>query len=336
MPIQFQCQSCQSTLRVPDNLAGRKVKCPKCGGVADVGPSNSGPASSARQPVSQAQDIPIKSSPQPLAEPLEVRVRSRKPVPVQKPEDEDWDVLEDQPSRSARSKSRRGEAISARPLDPPPPVQLEDEDEEDDVPRPRPFKRRRRNRPRKRSLAGWGWTRWLVAAVIYVVVGAGISIHMVITDHVQELIQDAVIWAVMMPISVIILIGSMFIASFIAGGIDFGDARTAIPKAFFLLAPINFISAAFPWFVSMFATLPFWIFGLILLFGLDVWETIFLMVVNWFLGTGAKILIGLIVLAMLFRAATMDMEEPPADDGGDEHIEAPIKNPPPNVRRLGR
>src|SRR6202022_1097593 len=67
MPIQFQCQSCRSTLRVPDNLAGRKVKCPKCAGVADV------PASDSR--VEQPQPV-MQSS----AEAEEVGVRAPSPA----------------------------------------------------------------------------------------------------------------------------------------------------------------------------------------------------------------------------------------------------------------
>ena len=30
MAIEFKCQSCQKTLRVPDEFAGRKAKCPNC------------------------------------------------------------------------------------------------------------------------------------------------------------------------------------------------------------------------------------------------------------------------------------------------------------------
>lgn len=30
MPISIKCKSCQSTLRVPETFAGKKVKCPKC------------------------------------------------------------------------------------------------------------------------------------------------------------------------------------------------------------------------------------------------------------------------------------------------------------------
>src|ERR1700722_3700703 len=36
MPEQVQCPSCKQKLRVPDNLLGKKVKCPKCATIFDA------------------------------------------------------------------------------------------------------------------------------------------------------------------------------------------------------------------------------------------------------------------------------------------------------------
>lgn len=36
MPIEFRCPDCQKLLRVPDESAGAKAKCPQCGTIADV------------------------------------------------------------------------------------------------------------------------------------------------------------------------------------------------------------------------------------------------------------------------------------------------------------
>ena len=36
MTIEFKCQGCQKTLRVPDEFAGRKAKCPSCQTVLQV------------------------------------------------------------------------------------------------------------------------------------------------------------------------------------------------------------------------------------------------------------------------------------------------------------
>ncbi len=148
--------------------------------------------------------------------------------------------------------------------------------------------------------------------------------------------MDGIGWAILMPVSVFLLIGSMFAASAIAGGIDFGDVRTAIPKAFFLLAPINFIGIVFPWYVSLFFTPPFWIIGLMVLYGLDLWETFFLMTINWFLSLGAKVLVVLIVIAML-HGAQMEKDKLAPDELEDQQIGVPFqKDPPKSNQRLRR
>jgi predicted Zn finger-like uncharacterized protein len=36
MAISFTCPSCESDLRLKDELAGRKVKCPRCGDVIAI------------------------------------------------------------------------------------------------------------------------------------------------------------------------------------------------------------------------------------------------------------------------------------------------------------
>jgi hypothetical protein len=269
----------------------------------------------------------------------EVRVRSRRPAPV--PEVEDAEELEKRPPRPVRSPSRREGAISTRPLRRNEPTDADDEDVEEarEVPRPRRLKRRNRKGPSRRSSPGsYGFIWWLVAGGIYLAVGAGVSFYKVAKGEVFELMMDGIGWAILMPVSVFLLIGSMFAASAIAGGIDFGDVRTAIPKAFFLLAPINFIGIVFPWYVSLFFTPPFWIIGLMVLYGLDLWETFFLMTINWFLSLGAKVLVVLIVIAML-HGAQMEKENLAPDELelDDQQIGAPFqKDPPKSTQRLRR
>jgi TM2 domain-containing membrane protein YozV len=36
MPIEVKCPSCERGLRVPDKVAGKRIKCPKCSGVVEV------------------------------------------------------------------------------------------------------------------------------------------------------------------------------------------------------------------------------------------------------------------------------------------------------------
>jgi len=332
MAIQLQCPSCRSTLQVPDYLAGRKVRCPKCRGVADVGPLLAGaPPASLAAPAMAAED---KASPRRRPDSDKVRVRARKPAPVPEPEMEDAEEVPDRPRRPTRSSSRREEAISTRPIRRNEATETEEDEEEEEVARTRRFKRRKQRRPKRRSSpANWSFIWWLVIGGIYLAAGAGISYYKVATGETFELIMGAVGWAVLMPISVFILIGSMMAASAIAGGIDFGDLRTAIPKAFFLLAPINFLVIVCPWYVHMFFTPLFWIFGLIILFGLDLWETFFLMTINWILSYGAKVLVILMVVALIFGQISKDLGKDKAspDDPGDDQMAAPVQKDPPKL-----
>jgi hypothetical protein len=105
------------------------------------------------------------------------------------------------------------------------------------------------------------------------------------------------------------------------------DAKTAIPKAMFMLAPINLFYVLFNWYIASFMSLPFWIFGLILLFGLDVWESWFMIVVNWFLNIGANILLLLIVVSMIHGVATKEVKEAP-DDFDNGQFDVPAQKAP--------
>src|SRR5262245_15643598 len=42
MPINVTCTGCASTMKVPDNVAGKRVKCPKCANVLTVPAANGG------------------------------------------------------------------------------------------------------------------------------------------------------------------------------------------------------------------------------------------------------------------------------------------------------
>jgi hypothetical protein len=170
---------------------------------------------------------------------------------------------------------------------------------------------------------------------VYLVVACALIVFMITTGHVDDLILYGLGWAIMMPVSLVILIASMFIASAIAGGIDFGDARWAIPKGLFLLAPICLINVIFSWRLGLLLSIPFWIGGLMLLFGLDVWEAKFMILINVALATVAKILIFLIVIAML-HGAEMEREKESPDDSGDDALVVPQKDPPKTKLRLRR
>src|SRR5712692_9481898 len=210
MAIQLQCPTCRSTLQVPDYLAGRKVRCPKCRGVADVGPLPAG-APPASLPAS-ARTSEAKASPRRRPDSEEVRVRARKPAPVPEPEVEDAEEVEDRPRRPARSPSRREEAISTRPIRRSEPTEAEEDEEEEEVARPRRLKRRKRKQPQKSILpAGWGFIRWVAVSLVYLMIGTGYAAYMMTHDHVPELVVNAIFWGILMPVSLVIFVASMFI-----------------------------------------------------------------------------------------------------------------------------
>jgi MoxR-like ATPase len=87
MTIEFECQSCQSRLKVPQTLVGKQAKCPKCAAVLVV------PAESMGVPVesvSPATVVPTPSSQQSIGdsipEPQADRSSSRQPVVGQETE----------------------------------------------------------------------------------------------------------------------------------------------------------------------------------------------------------------------------------------------------------
>ena len=67
MPIPITCAACGTRLKAPDTVAGRKIKCPKCGGVVAVpaAPAAAAPAQKAAPRV-QKEAVTAKSK-QPTA-----------------------------------------------------------------------------------------------------------------------------------------------------------------------------------------------------------------------------------------------------------------------------
>jgi|GEM_PF-4054586 len=143
MPELIQCPSCDRKLRVPDNLIGKKVKCPSCTKIFVAAAAE--------------EDLPTAPLLEEEEPPKAVR---RKPPPLPPPEDEG---IEEHPSRPRK-----------RPAPPP-----EDEDDEDDEEEVRPRRRRpqaedddededEEERPRRKvgGKADWGRVRTGVTLVL--------------------------------------------------------------------------------------------------------------------------------------------------------------------------
>lgn len=131
MPLLLKCPSCERALRVPDELLGKKVKCPSCGTTFEAEPPPSEPPSAApEQPETLSlppirlslDDDPSAPEPPPLGTPQSVSPTPPPPLPESSPPEPDHE----EPSDSER----------------------DDEDEHEDD---RPWERRRRRRQVRRD-----------------------------------------------------------------------------------------------------------------------------------------------------------------------------------------
>jgi hypothetical protein len=219
MPIPITCPSCNGKLKAPENLAGRKVKCPKC-----------------------SQAIPV-----PAAAPVAAAIE-----------------IEEEPEV--------------------------DRDEGDEAPA-----KRKKKKKKKKKAAKSDTTIILVAGGISTIIMLGV-LGLLVWTFSENLMYYAVGLAVSVPFSLGFLILSMVISSSIAGGIDFGDAKTAIFKALILMTVhdvVMFVPFAGPYLLSWLVM----IVGLMVLYGLDFWETRFLIFINWVL----HVIFFLFVFTMLMK-----------------------------------
>ena len=146
--------------------------------------------------------------------------------------------------------------------------------------------RAEKKRKRKADASNtWMWWAGGVGVGLIVAIIAMVLIANSGDEAKQAVIFYAVSLGIMVPISTVILVISMFVASSLGGGIDFGAAHTAIIKAICLLVAVNVVGMLPFGIVLVF---PIWLLGLMYLFGLDLWEARFLIFINWFLNTAAK------------------------------------------------
>jgi hypothetical protein len=246
MPIRVVCRSCGRQLNAPDNVTGRKAKCPNCRAVLTI----------------------------PAAEPVEVAPPAPKErkLPKNPPPESEERIAREPEVRDEAEEVVEVARVAKKP------------------------KRKKRKRPAKRVNQELPtWAVWLISVGGFILIAGSIALGAIIKGHGTLVLVYSVIMAVMIPISTVILIASMFISSWLGGGIEFGEAHVVIPKAIGLLLVVNTISLL-P--LGGFIAAPIWLFGLMFLFGLDLWETRILMVVNWGLNFFARMAVFGVVLAI--------------------------------------
>lgn len=259
MPIRIVCESCASRINVPDTLADRKVKCPKCGKPVLAVNTAIAPASAIQQPPPRGKAPVKKSAP-------EQRIQTEPENRVQKEANDE----EPQPKR----------------------------------------KKKKKKRSKARQDAGVPSWIWWVGGVLGVFLIAFAAVVLAwVTGAKKEVVGYGLALLIMLPISTVILILSMFLSSALAGGIEFGEVHIVVPKALVLLLVINLISLL-P--LGGYIALPFWLFGLMFLFKLDLWETRFLFGINWALNLVVRIFL---VAAILSGAQHAGPDLDDEDDG---------------------
>jgi hypothetical protein len=176
-------------------------------------------------------------------------------------------------------------------------------------------KKKKKKRPKDQpshGIPGWAW--WaggLAGCLVLAVVG---MVWAVRAGHVEWVITYCISLAVMLPVSLGILVLSMVVCSHLAGGIDFGEVHTAIPKAAALLLVINLINVL-PF--GAFLAFPVWLVGLMRLFGLDLWESRFLVAINWILNALAKtFLLGVVLAVLTHPKSHRDLADQPRQPHG--------------------
>jgi len=188
----------------------------------------------------------------------------------------------------------------------------QEEKEERETPREEQRLKKRKNkkkRLKKKEPAGLpGWLWWAAGIggfLVLMLIVAGLLIR---AGHAEAVLGYAISLAILLPISMVIMIASMFISSALGGGINFGELPDVIVKSIALLLVINVIMLI-P-IVGRWLALVVWVIGAMTLFDLDFWEARFFVFINWALNFVVKSFL----LAIMLSALTHDHGRDHGDD----------------------
>jgi len=139
------------------------------------------------------------------------------------------------------------------------------------------------------------WTWWTLGSL-----GVALLIFILYysTVHGTSLLVKyyAVNLIVMIPISLIIFFATIFFCNTLLGEIEIGDIHSAIFKAIFVVLCANFVSLL-PF--GFFLSLATWFILLIAIFQFDPWEARLLVVTNWALNFGLKLVVISVIITKI-------------------------------------
>jgi hypothetical protein len=107
MPITVSCPNCNRALRVPDELLGKRVKCPACATVLTASPEGSVQSSAAVPPSRESIAPRRRPAPPPEEEEVEPQVRRRRPAPPPEEEYEEESPPEEEDEEEAPRPRKR-------------------------------------------------------------------------------------------------------------------------------------------------------------------------------------------------------------------------------------
>ncbi|HQR07823.1 MAG TPA: hypothetical protein PLN21_13430 [Gemmatales bacterium] len=264
MRTDLRCKSCQTRLSVKIELQGKFVRCPKCRNPVKV---TLAPVVLPQLGMKQAAATPL------MAMPVDDEAMLAKVLPDDLG---DFEVLSDE-----------------EPAPPPParkatPALVEADDE---APRSKKKKKKKKSQADESTrIPIWMWVAGGIGAVI---AAGGIVFGILLALRTRTPDSMPIDWkgfalevAILIPINIVILVAGMFISSALGGGINFGDAKTAIIGSFFLVIVVVLVSLI-P-IVGRYLTLIVWLVGFMTIFGLDPWEARFLFFICWILSYAAN------------------------------------------------
>lgn len=168
---------------------------------------------------------------------------------------------------------------------------------------PRKKRRRLRQPAAARETARGSWAGAIAGAIAFCGLFLASALLLTFGGLTSVAVAYLMVFLILLPVSTVILVVSMFLASFVAGGIDFGDARITIPKAMALLFVVNLIGLI-PWCGFFLATAVWWI-ALMSLFKLEFWETFILVVIN----SGLNFALCMLILSTLLAGSSANHGE---------------------------
>lgn len=294
MRTDLRCKSCQTKLSVKVELQGKSIRCPRCRQPVTV---TLAPVMLPQLGNKQANGTPLKAILVDDEEPMMAEV-----LPDH-PRIEDFEVVPDEVEAPPRPRAVRKSA----------PVSAEVDDEEP----VKPKKKKKKKSKVKESITIPIWM-WITGGLAAVITTGGIVFGILLALRTHTPDGQGVDWkgfaievAILIPINIVILVAGMFISSALGGGINFGDAKTAILGAFFLVVVVVLVSLIPV--VGRYLTLIVWLVGFMTIFGLDPWEARFMLFICWILSYIANMAYAHIEHRMiekhLERLEQLEMEE---------------------------